>query len=242
MPRTYTEEDVSGAIDAVSNRLSAKKALKEWGIPYHMLTNRLHSAEPHSVAHSHQQRLSDVQEKHLVNWILAQEALGLPLTHAQIREFAGRILKVKGDGDPVGKSWMQSFLRRHPEINTKKARLMESVRTNGATADVIRPWFSHLALPVIQGIKPANRYNMDEAGIMEGMGVNGLVVGASNSRTIQRKTPGSRAWTSFIECISADGRALPPLVIYKGKSLQDQWFPKALGPYEGWEFTTTDNS
>ena len=104
MPHTYTKEDVSRAIDVVSNRLSAKKASKEWGIPYHTLTDRLHSAEPHSVAHSHQQRLSDVQEKHLVNWILAQEALGLPLTHAQIREFAGRILKVKGDSNPISKS------------------------------------------------------------------------------------------------------------------------------------------
>ncbi len=67
---------------------------------------------------------------------------------------------------------------------------------------------------------PANRYNMDEYGLMEGQGVNGLVVGHFKTRAVQRKDPGSRAWTSFIECISATGVALPPAVIFKGKSVQ----------------------
>ena len=60
---------------------------------------------------------------------------------------------------------------------------------------------------------------MDEAGIMEGLGENGLVVGSSQKRSIQKKTPGARAWTSFIECVSATGVSLPPLVIFKGKSV-----------------------
>ena len=63
---------------------------------------------------------------------------------------------------------------------------------------------------------------MDESGIMEGFGLNGLVVGSTMTRGIQRKQPGSRAWTLLIECISATGRALPPLVIFKGKTVQQQ--------------------
>jgi 4-hydroxybenzoate polyprenyltransferase len=83
---------------------------------------------------------------------------------------------------------------------------------------------------------------MDESGIMEGYGANGLVVGSSERRSIQKKQPGSRAWTSFIECISATGKALLPLVIFKGKSVQQQWYPQDLSPYKGWEFTATDNA
>ncbi|KID59552.1 hypothetical protein MAN_10596, partial [Metarhizium hybridum] len=33
---------------------------------------------------------------------------------------------------------------------------------------------------------------MDEAGIVEGLGENGLVVGSSEGRSVQKKTPGSR--------------------------------------------------
>jgi hypothetical protein len=75
---------------------------------------------------------------------------------------------------------------------------------------------------------------------MEGQGVNGLVVGSSQTRTVQRKTPGSRAWTSFIECISATGVALPPAVIFKGGSVQQQWFPVDKGGMEDWIFTATE--
>jgi hypothetical protein len=82
---------------------------------------------------------------------------------------------------------------------------------------------------------------MDEAGIIEGQGVNGLVVGSADRRFIQRKQPGSKAWTSFIECISALRIALPPLVMFKGKTVQQQWFPTALDTFEYWQFTATEN-
>jgi 4-hydroxybenzoate polyprenyltransferase len=82
---------------------------------------------------------------------------------------------------------------------------------------------------------------MDKAGIMEGQGEDRLVVGSAQKRFIQKKQPGSKAWTSFIKCISPTGRALHPLVIFKGKSAQQQWFSMELEPYQGWKFTATEN-
>jgi 4-hydroxybenzoate polyprenyltransferase len=99
---------------------------------------------------------------------------------------------------------------------------MESARINGATDTVIRSWWPRLNIPAVKDILPANRYNFDECGLMEGQGTNGLVVGSSKTRAVQRKVPGSRAWTSFLECISAIGVLLPPAVIFKGKSVQQQ--------------------
>jgi hypothetical protein len=80
---------------------------------------------------------------------------------------------------------------------------------------------------------------------MEGFGANGIVVGSTKRRSIQKKQPGSRSWTSFIECISATGNTPLPLVIFKGKSVQQQWFPpelRKLVEYKGWKFTTTKNT
>jgi 4-hydroxybenzoate polyprenyltransferase len=148
---------------------------------------------------------------------------------------------VKGDNQPLGKHWITAFLKRNPSICTQRALSRESARINGATTEVIKPWFNYLHIPEIKAIKPDNRYNMDEAGIMEGQGENGLVVGSSERRALQKKFPGSRAWTSFLECISATGVTLPPLVMFKGKSVQQQWFPADLRPFQGWEFTATDN-
>jgi hypothetical protein len=77
---------------------------------------------------------------------------------------------------------------------------------------------------------------------MEGIGANGLVVGSSERRSIQRKQPGSRAWTSFIECVSATEKALLPLVICRGKLVQQQWFSTELDTYKGWKFEATENT
>ncbi|KAI1001465.1 hypothetical protein K3495_g6735 [Podosphaera aphanis] len=82
---------------------------------------------------------------------------------------------------------------------------------------------------------------MDETGILEGSGSNGLVLGSSECRSILKKQPGSRAWTSIIECISVTGKALPPLIIYKDINVQQQWFPLDMTSYDSWKFTATVN-
>jgi 4-hydroxybenzoate polyprenyltransferase len=240
MPQ-YTEDDVSQALINVANGKGVRAAARDWGVPYTTLRERIKGRENHSISAENQQRLSRVQEDHLANWVLAQEALGVPLTHAQIKEFAHRLLAIKGDHKPLGKRWMHAFLNRNPILKTKRFRNIDSQRVNGATTSIIKDWFQRLLPPQIQAIKPECRFNMDESGIMEGFGANGLVVGSSERRGIQKKQPGSKAWTSFLECVSATGVALSPLVIFKGKTVQQQWFPKDLDLFKDWQFTSTEN-
>ena len=79
---------------------------------------------------------------------------------------------------------MKAFLRRNPILKTKRFRNIDSQRVNSATIPIITSWFQLLALPQIRAIKPENRWNMDESGIMEGQGANGLVVGSAGKRSI----------------------------------------------------------
>ncbi|KAK8086811.1 transposase [Apiospora phragmitis] len=223
--RSYTESDISAAIQDVSSGKSIHKAALHWGIPRSTLISRLHGRQSRRESKSAYQKLSPVQEKHLADWILAQEALGVAPTHTQIKELAQRVLALHGNPMPLGKNWIESFLRRHPALRTKRQRRIDSQRINGASTEAI---------------KPENRHNMDEHGILEGQGGNGLVVGSSELRSIQQKQPGSRCWTTILECASAVGRAIPPLVIYKGKSVQEQWFPHELDEFRGWKFDTSN--
>ena len=218
-----------------------RKACSEYGIPRTTLHNRINGHLSHKKGAQNLQKIAPVQERALANWILVQEALGTSPTHRQIRELGESILNLEGGDLSLGKRWIHSFLERNPEIKTKRQYKIDNARINGATTEIISKFFEKLDLPAIKHIKPENRWNMDEAGIMEGQGLNGMVLGSSKRRFIQKKQPGSRTWTSFIECISATGRALLPLVIFKGKTLQQQWFPIKLDNYEGWEFTATDN-
>ena len=200
--KQYSEEELQQALQAILSGQTIKRAAIEHGIPRSTLQNRIKGQQPRSEAFSDFQRLRPVQEELLTTWILTQAALGLPPSHAQVKEFAERILRAQGDSEPLGKRWLQAFLRRNPAVQVQKSRSIDSQRVNGASVEVIRPWFRYLQLPEIQRVKPANRHNMDEAGLLEGAGSNGLVLGGSEKRSVRKKQPGSRAWTSFIECIS----------------------------------------
>ncbi|KZL67851.1 transposase [Colletotrichum tofieldiae] len=237
----YTENEIQHAIEAISNGKAIKRAAIEYGIPSSTLQHRLNGKQARKLAFSDLQRLSPDQEAKLAEWVRIQHALGLAPTHQQVKVFAEKILHAMGDTDPLGKQWIQGFKRRNPSIKVQRSRPIDSRRINGASTEVIRDWFKLLAIPEIKGIKPANRYNMDETGILEGQGSNGLVLGMAETKSVRKKQPGSRAWVSIIECISAIGHALNPLIIYKGRTVQQQWFPLDLGPYEGWQFTATEN-
>ncbi len=164
--KKYTEADLQDALDAIANSLSIYKAAKEWGIPRTTIRNRINGQQSRNEAFASLQRLSPTQETLLTSWVLTQGALGLPPTHTQVRLFAERILRTQGDTQPLGKGWLQAFLKRNPSIKTLRAKTMDSARVNGATTEVIRPWFQHFQLSNIKNIKPENRWNMDEAGII----------------------------------------------------------------------------
>jgi len=149
MKPLYTQEGLLQALQAIANGMSQRKAEREYGIPCSTLQARLNGILGKSQAHSHEQRLSPIQEERLVSWILAQESLGLSPTHTQVRLFAARVLNARGDLKPLGKRWMSGFLRRNPSLRTKKQLRIDSIRVNGATTPIIQKWFKQLAPPPI---------------------------------------------------------------------------------------------
>ena len=91
-------------------------------IPRTTLRGRLNGARSCRNAHDDEQRLSTVQEERLEHWILRQEALSYAPTHAQVRAIASGILKQQGDDKPLGKKWIEHFLKRHLAVKTKLGR------------------------------------------------------------------------------------------------------------------------
>jgi hypothetical protein len=63
---------------------------------------------------------------------------------------------------------MAGFLRRNPILKTKKQFRINFARVNGATFDIIKDWFQKLEVLAIKAIKAKNRWNIDEARIIEG--------------------------------------------------------------------------
>lgn len=188
----YSEEAIQNAIVDAAAGKSIRQAAAQWGIPRATIQRRINGAKTRLEVSEATQRLSGRQEDNLAKWLLAQAALSMPATHQQLRRFAEHILAKGNDHRPLGKNWVAGFLRRHPEIATSKGKRMDSCRINRASADTIKAFFTLLRQQAIQNIRPANWYNMDETGLQMGQGSNGLVLGSSQTRAIQRKQPGSR--------------------------------------------------
>jgi hypothetical protein len=74
------------------------------------------------------------------------------------------------------------------------------------------------------------------------IGLDNLIVGSSDSKAkALLKSSQSRAWISFIEAITATGRALIPAIIFKGKDLQAQWFLDEFQQSANWYLITSPN-
>ena len=99
------------------------------------------------------------------------------------------------------------------------------MRLQVATPERLAIWFNHLrGLQERYNITIANTYNMDETGIALGVCSNQAIIGTTATTSSYKATPENRKWVSIIETISAEGRRLQCLVIFKGQSLQTTWF------------------
>src|SRR4029434_3238490 len=165
-----TEQDILDAIEVFDrgNR-SIRSVAQEFGIPYHTLRHRLSGSRTRREGSEWQQSLSRIQEDRLTQWVLTQAALRVPVNHSQIRLFVNQILKAQGTPEiRLGKRWVTQFIARNPVLKTQRAQRIDSARVNDATDGVIQAWFPLLQIPAVKKILPANRYNADEYGLMEG--------------------------------------------------------------------------
>lgn len=131
---SYSEDDILAAIQDMENGISQRVAAQRWRIPRSTLRHRCKGGVNAHEASECRQRLSKDQEGHIVQWILAQYALGLPLTHQEIKEFAERVVKAGGDDTPLGKGWIENFLRRNPKVRTARGKPLSSQTRGGQPA------------------------------------------------------------------------------------------------------------
>ena len=240
----YTEIDSQNAIQAVKNGCSQYQASKQYNIPRSTLQNRLRGGNSRKSVNHDRQKLSATEEAYLANWARIQYAFGLPLTHRQLRLAAQKLLAISGQDTNLGKHWTTSFLQRNRSIKAIKGTYIEKSRMEAVTPEKIREMYAIFEEPLVKVIRPQNRWNVDETGIMDGINFPGLFLGPSEKQQAVKKSQGKSDWRSIIECISAEGNTLPPTVIFSGKNVQQQWFlnnPREQAKLQSWQFICTES-
>ena len=137
------ESSIKQALEAIENGTSESKAAKDYNIPRPTSYNRRAGRTDTEHGHTNQQRLSPKQEDELCRWIVEQEARGYAPSHKRVRETAVLMLEVSGDDEPLGKRWVQNFLKRNPRVATLLGKPIESSRIRGTQPEQINVFYKN---------------------------------------------------------------------------------------------------
>jgi hypothetical protein len=213
------------------------------GVALTTLYNRHHGRPSKEEIAQRQQYLSVEEEKALVAFLLLMSSFGQPVRIKYIPTLAFSIARRRAPANrpnkPPAKNWPQAFGRRHPELKAKRIRSIDWKRHEVHIYNKVTEWFEVIG-KVLQdpAILPENVYNMDETGIMLSMlGSVKVLVGRDDVRG-HRGASVKRKMVTAIECISADGRSLHPLVIWPASTHRSNW---TTHPTPGWHFGFSEN-
>lgn len=177
-----------------------------------------------------QQLLTPQQEKALVEYLLRLHRNGYPARVKHLRYFAGILLRQRyaaGSSSNYrlpGKDWPQAFHKRHPELKAAKVRAIDWQRHEKNIRSKVEQWFEVMSKELSErDVLQENVYIMDEIGVLlSDLTTMKVLVSRSDAQS-RRGVRLRRTMITAVECISAKGRALPPLIIWPGKTLQNTW-------------------
>ena len=145
----------------------------------------------------------------------------------------------RDDLNPPGKNWPQAFYKRHPELKTKRLKALDWERHDHHIYDKLVHWFTMIGRE-LAGLrfKNCNIYNMDETGVLLSV-LNGLkcLVSALEARNY-RGAAVKRTLITAIECISADGFSLLPMIVWPASTHRATW---TTHPTPDWHFALQES-
>ena len=159
-----------------------------------------------------------------MDWCQHLGLLGQPLDSRTIGPYVRDI-----SGALPGNGWVKRFLARHKEVLRHcRSSALDPKRARSFNYPVVQDYFEKLqAVIMTHDIPVENIYNMDEKGCQLGGGRKGrrkkYLFGRQN-RDRYRVHDGNLELITVVECVSADGFALKPYIIFKGKQLRADWY------------------
>jgi hypothetical protein len=189
-----------------------------------------------------QQYLYQWEEKALVKFLVQQDALGRPVRVKYLRSIALNLARQRTSNKrnpPPGKNWPQLFYKRHAEVlQASKNWALDWNRYH--IYDKVVHWFEVIG-QVLQdpAVSCENVYNMDETGVMlSKLNSVKVLVGKANQQRGYRGARVKRTTVTAVECVSADGRYLTPMIIWPASTHRANWITH---PTPGWHYAYSDS-
>lgn len=227
--KTYSDLKLQEALERIhKGEISYREAQSEYKIDKSLLWRRVHNYNM-----SKQGRktvLSKEEEDDLAEKIKTMAKWGWALTRQEIRSVVHTYVVQNNINNNFknncpGKDWMQLFFQRNGLV-AKKLEQLEKSRRQATSDPFIIYHFYEILEKTLTSLnlhdKPQQIFNLDETSFSTDptriKGVTGK--GQKAHRIIQGS---GKENISVLGCVSADGRLLPPLIIFKGQNLWSSW-------------------
>jgi hypothetical protein len=224
-------EPIQEAINEIESRapgasFSYRQISKKYGVDRTTLSRRHQGIRrSNAAAHEQQQLLNPQQEEELVRYIEKCTRRGLPPTREMVKNFAETIAKREPSD-----SWVTRFLhRQNNDLLTKWTTNIDRNRHQADSYSKYRLYFDLLHSKMREyNVDARNTYNMDEKGFFVGIATRTKRVFSKAAYLSKERTAaiqdGNREWVTLLACVCASGDALPPALVYQGKSgIQSSW-------------------
>lgn len=237
------ETIIQNALDYYGTKIGEKEGLRSvaarFRIPRSTLRGRILGSISTRNRIQKGQKLSFSEEDVIVDCIFGLCSAGEEVSSSRVRNLANLLQQYRrspseqvnpldtpvgvdpgtGKVNQVCLGWVRSFLGRHPTLIDAKGRILNAERTKAFTRDLFTDWFRKLKTAT-EGIPPRNVYNVD----------------CTTIRASQLCTDGHRQIVSssalpddfvtlpqpesfkLVECISAEGKSLTPLLEFSSGS------------------------
>lgn len=218
------QEQLALALAEVKAGKSIRESATKYGIPKSTLFTYTKSPPNKQ---QEKQLLNEEEENELVLHIQALIARHFVVDKQWIVDAAQEIVDSKsGDTRKIGYHWIDRFMKRHAGLlKNKWSHHLDFKRLNNTKTEYLQQHFDLFERLQTQfQLTPRCIFNMDETG-RQFIPKSIKIICSTKDKKSYMKAQGDKGETiSIIECISMDGTALQPSIIFKGKYLMKSWF------------------
>jgi len=136
--QAHTECDIQLTIsDYTSNQFqSLRRAAAVYSVPRTTVRDRRAGRRSRRDCEPNSKRLTKLEEEAIVERILEQDLRGISPSKLLVQDMADRLLRAR-DAEPVGKNWVDNFVKRTPELQKRWTRPYDRQRAACEDAAVI---------------------------------------------------------------------------------------------------------
>ncbi|BES92409.1 Hypothetical protein NTJ_05218 [Nesidiocoris tenuis] len=248
-PPRYAVEELACAVNDIKNgRMTYREAVEAYGIPLGVLHNRVNGKiDVDKIGAGRPTDISTEVEQKLAKCLIARARMGFPCDKEELKSLVQEFVLANGlhvrfkYGKP-GEDWYIGFMKRHSNLSLKKPELLQKARKKARDPFVVYHFYDAAKELYEKHSVDADSgcfiFNADESGFpndpsrMRAVGEKG--------KALSRVSDGSgRENTTVLACISAGGHVLPPLIVHKGKAVQERWV--SAEAYQGTMYAATSN-